>query len=393
MHLKKKTISYFIIIAICYLYIVTIASSFGVGLDILGAGERRSTFLIFIVVIGALCIISNRMLSYNRIILSGMLLTIYMFFLGIRHNTDVMAWLSCSVLWFLVMLIAYNMKFGDEDMIPLSTIFVVTSIALSITYIYGTVRPGRISSVASSNSIYYVLGAAPFIFLTPVTWVQIAALCVSSAAIIISGKSTCFVALVLIWMIFALKYFGRKRISSSQLLLGVVAMVLVLYGLWRIARFYAYSHAGSNVFLELWDELTSGGNGRASIYASAWRAFLEANILRQIIGHGFNTVNQAINIGTHNDFLMVLYNYGMIGFALYLFFWVCLIQGFFQLKRESSTFTLAYEASLIVFFCISMASNVLNTQIQFLLLCMFWGICSPGTRIQHQSNNCEGDNR
>ena len=200
MYLKKKTISYFIIIAICYLYIVTIASSFGVGLDILGAGERRSTFLIFIVVIGALCIISNRMLSYNRIILSGMLLTIYMFFLGIRHNTDVMAWLSCSVLWFLVMLIAYNMKFGDEDMIPLSTIFVVTSIALSITYIYGTVRPGRISSVASSNSIYYVLGAAPFIFLTPVTWVQIAALCVSSAAIIISGKSTCFVALILIWM-------------------------------------------------------------------------------------------------------------------------------------------------------------------------------------------------
>ena len=170
-------------------------------------------------------------------------------------------------------------------------------------------------------------------------------------------------------------------------------MVLVLYGLWRIARFYAYSHAGSNVFLELWDELTSGGNGRASIYASAWRAFLEANILRQIIGHGFNTVNQAINIGTHNDFLMVLYNYGMIGFALYLFFWVCLIQGFFQLKRESSTFTLAYEASLIVFFCISMASNVLNTQIQFLLLCMFWGICSPGTRLRHQSNICEGDNR
>ena len=369
MYLKKKTISYFIIIAICYLYIVTIASSFGVGSDILGAGERRSTFLIFIVVIGALCIISNRMLSYNRIILSGMLLTIYMFFLGIRHNTDVMAWLSCSVLWFLVMLIAYNMKFGDEDMIPLSTIFVVTSIALSITYIYGTVRPGRISSVASSNSIYYVLGAAPFIFLTPVTWVQIAALCVSSAAIIISGKSTCFVALILIWMIFALKYFGR------------------------IARFYAYSHAGSNVFLELWDELTSGGNGRASIYASAWRAFLEANILRQIIGHGFNTVNQAINIGTHNDFLMVLYNYGMIGFALYLFFWVCLIQGFFQLKRESSTFTLAYEASLIVFFCISMASNVLNTQIQFLLLCMFWGICSPGTRLRHQSNNYDGDNR
>lgn len=148
--------------------------------------------------------------------------------------------------------------------------------------------------------------------------------------------------------------------------------------LWQIIKNYTDANSFGGIFLSVIDEANTGGNGRFEIYTKTISEYSHLSIFKQIFGCGFNAINNAINIGTHNDFLMVLYNYGFVGFVIYITFFVQLVRDFLCLYREKSKYTFAFAVSLIVFFCVSMASNVLNTQIQFLLLCLFWGMTMPG---------------
>lgn len=178
-----------------------------------------------------------------------------------------------------------------------------------------------------------------------------------------------------------------KKISISKIVVRLCIALLLIIVLSTIFQTQTNIQIGE-VLENTWSELNSGGNGRSDIYASAWNEFLRSDIWGQLFGHGYNWINSVINIGTHNDFLMVLCNYGIIGFVLYMSFWFCLIQDILQLKKIDSDFLLPYEVSIVVFFAVSMGSNVINTQIQFLLLCVLWGICSPH---QCRNNSNRGD--
>lgn len=387
MRSKKKTIGYFLVIAICYMYIVTMTSSFGINIDIFGLATRRAQLLIMVALMGIICVISGRMLAYNSILKSGALLMLYMFILGINQNGNLASWISCSVMWYFIFLIFYNMDFCSMDIIAVAPILFGTSVILSAVYIYGTLSVHTIISVASSNSIYFVLCALPFVFLIPKVKWQLIGLFAATATILISKKGTCLLALAIIWGIFAVKSLNVKKISISKIVVRLCIAVLLIIVLTTIFQTQTNIQI-SEVLENTWSELNSGGNGRIDIYASAWNEFLRSDIWGQLFGHGYNWINSVINIGTHNDFLMVLCNYGLIGFVLYMSFWFCLIQGILQLKKIDSNFLLPYEVSIVVFFAVSMGSNVINTQIQFLLLCVLWGICSPH---QCRNNSNRGD--
>lgn len=377
----KRTVGYLLVLAISYMYIVTTASSFGINIVSFGIDTHRAQLLMMVALIGIICVIYGKVLTYNNILKAGLFLMLYMFLCGLNQNGNWASWISCSIMWYFIILIIYNMDFKKEDIVTIAPLLWMTAVVLSIIYIYGTLNIHTITSVASSNSIYYVLCALPFVFLVPrIKW-QIIGLFVVTATILISGKGTCLFALAVIWIIFAVKRLDLKKMSVSKMVIRTLAIVLL--GVAFVNFFQAQTDLQIVKIIEdTWTELNSGGNGRSSIYATAWNVFLKSDIWGQLVGHGFNWIDSAINIGTHNDFLMVLCNYGLIGFGLYIFFWFHLIQTIYSLKRMRSDFLVAYEVSIVVFFAVSMGSNVINTQIQFLLLCVLWGICSP-----HQCRN------
>lgn len=381
MRIKKKTIGFFLIIAIGYMYIVTMASSFGINIAAFGIATHRAQLLLMIALIGAVCMIHGRILIYNNILRAGAFLMLYMFVCGINQNGAWTAWISCSVMWYFIILIIYNMNFSREDIVAMAPILWGVAVVLSIIYIYGMLNTHTITSVASFNSIYYVLCALPFVFLiSKIKW-QIIGLFVVTATVLISGKGTCLLALVVIWIIVAIKRLNLRKIAISKLIVRVGITIILIVAF--VSVFQAQTNMQiTEIIKDTWLELNGGGNGRSDIYQAAWKEFLKSDIWRQLVGHGYNWIDSALHIGTHNDFLMILCNYGLIGFGLYIFFWYSLIHGIVELKKIESEFLMAYEISIVVFLAVSMGSNVINTQIQFLLLCVLWGICSP-----HQFRN------
>ena len=375
MKINKKNIGNFLIIVICYMYIVTMAASFGINIDIFGITAHRAQLLIIIILIGMIYVIYGRILIYNSILKFGMFLVLYMFFLGINHNDNLFSWISCSIMWYFIILIIYNMDFNEENIITIAPILFGIFSILSMIYIYGKLNINTITSVANTNSIYFVLCSLPFVFLmSKIEW-QLLGLFIATATILISEKGTCLLALIIVWFIFIIKNLNLKKESIFKV---IVRLVILIFGIIAFTTIFQKQIDIQiiDIIRDTWIELKNGGNGRSSIYIATWNEFLKSDVWEQLIGHGYNWINHAINIGTHNDFLMVLCNYGIIGFVLYLAFWVELIQGVFKLKKMHSKFVLAYEVSILVFFAVSMGSNVFNTQIQFLLLCILWGMCS-----------------
>lgn len=381
MRIKKKTIGFFLIIAIGYMYIVTMASSFGINIAAFGIATHRAQLLIMVTLIGTICVIRGKVLRVNSALKVGGFLMLYMFFCGFGRSGNWTAWISCSVMWYFIILIIYNMDFSNADIGKIAPILWGIAVGLSIIYIYGSLNTYTIISVASFNSIYYVLCAVPFIFLiSKIKW-EIIGLFIVTATVLISGKGTCLLALAIIWILFVIKRLNLKKVSVSKLIVRVGLAIFL------IVAFVSFFQTQTNIQVaeiikDTWLELNGGGNGRSSIYAMAWNEFLKSDIWRQFVGHGYNWIDSTLKIGTHNDFLMILCNYGLIGFVGYIFFWYYLIRNIFELKKMESDFLMAYEVSIIVFFAVSMGSNVINTQIQFLLLCVLWGICSP-----HQCRN------
>lgn len=199
---KYNFVQLFSAVAICYMYIATIGTSFGISTDPLSLGERRVYLLIAILVIGLVYIIISGRLLVNKTIRYGIILTLYMLLLGFGTSTNKISWFSCVGMWIFIILIQYNLDYSSQEDKILPNILCISSILISLTYIYGIITEGTVISVASTNSIYYVLCAMPLIFLSSTTPLVIFALLASSAAILISAKSTCLIALAFIWIAF-----------------------------------------------------------------------------------------------------------------------------------------------------------------------------------------------
>lgn len=376
MQSEVKKICLLSIMAIFYMYISTICTAFEINIVIFNLFSDRALLLTIIVLIGLVVIGCKRYFRYNKIITSGLILAIYMTMIGCySRNMGLLSWISCSSMWVLVIAIFYNYQ-GNEVEDRYKNLFAYLGALLAIIYIVGSITPRFIATIVSINSIYYVLCAIPFVIKCPNRVVRLVLLMIVTTATIISGKSTCVVAIALIWIIMLI--YDKKK-GQSVSLSGVMAFLTALVaflGMWSFLKAHLASGSIVEVFLDVWKEFSLGGNGRSEIYQLALSKYSESNLFGQLFGHGFGAIDDAMSIGTHNDFLMVLYNYGVIGVILYVHFWISLI---FECRKQilnRKNEYIAFLSSIIIYFVLSMASNVLNTQIQFLLLCVFWGIYS-----------------
>ena len=118
------------------------------------------------------------------------------------------------------------------------------------------------------------------------------------------------------------------------------------------------------------------GSGRDIVWRNVLDTYSKSPVLEKIIGHGHYSaiiVNRGHNIdlSAHNDFLEVLFDYGIIGLILYLLLHIYLIKRLFFLKRNKSELFLPYLASYITMFIMSMVSHLILYPTYFTFLATF----------------------
>lgn len=216
----------------------------------------------------------------------------------------------------------------------------------------------------SSNQIYYIALLLPFSFLQNKKISKYIYLIITLLLVMISFKRSALVFTSIIFIIAI--YFDYKNNNKIRFINKVLISASIL-----LIGYFSYKYI---------DEYTDGyitnrmgnmqedqGSGRMDIYQTVWNKYIQQPGINQLIGIGFNNVRKqhwAVGSGfnhyfsSHNDFLEILVDFGIIGLIIYLIYIFRLIRNVFSIKRVNDKYYQANLAVLIIFFIMSMVSHL-----------------------------------
>jgi len=119
------------------------------------------------------------------------------------------------------------------------------------------------------------------------------------------------------------------------------------------------------------------GSDRLDIYAAVWKLQLDSSPLEWIFGHGHRYVEAHFGYPAHNDFLEVLYDYGLVSFFVYLLFLFQLISysaKFFILRNTLIEERAAFLGALVLFVFLGMMNCFITIPFYFSTLMLYFGL-------------------
>jgi len=292
-----------------------------------------------------------------------------------------------SVLFWPLVLLAFHSIFKNTNISIqkfLKFWFALAIFTSVLVYQISVFKTGLLSNYgisATINYIFYPLLITPWILLYNNKKIILFWLFLILTLSLFSVKRSAILIIVLIAGIYIFNVYFKN--TKKQLITKILVIVVILFASLKV---YNFVDSLNNSYLSSRFEnvLDDEGSGRLDVYRSVIQLQKESEFANWIIGHGHNGVQkdnfvksdntgEARNLSAHNDLLEVLYDYGIIGLILYLYFIVLIIKRFFYLKKTDSPFFLAYTSSLIIFLIMSFGSHLILYPTYFIFLTSFWG--------------------
>ena len=226
--------------------------------------------------------------------------------------------------------------------------FSVTSLGMSIEW--------------ASNQIYYVILLLPLFFMSSKGSRKYFVLFLVLMATVLSYKRTALLSVVLVCLICLYYDFlkQKRNITKNLIVLFIIASLFIL----SFSFFDDYT--GGIVSSRVESIQEDNGSGRLDIYQSLINAFSGLRLEQMVFGFGYNHVltsgfahADGHNVSAHNDFLEVLFDFGIVGLFLYLIFIFRLFKTTMLCKTFNSKLYQACLASICFLLLMSMLSHLM----------------------------------
>lgn len=378
-------ISHYLIILMVYLF-ARMNSYFTVQ-----AGGNEQLLLIGRIVIVTMSIFLLVRVRYipKNITVGFVVLTGFCFFLTGAQNQstsiDLLTNFITQMWWvsFYLVSYVYLLRISDEEKKKLIIIGVIAFYVFSLRYAVWLLSTNRLWSPGGINSIYYCLLLMPLCYLMDKKLIKYSMLFITALLTIISNKRTALISIILCGFLPPLLEKGDKksRKKISALLLLMIVCIALVYVSEYISKFYDISILDRMMSIQ-----EDGGSGRVVTYELVWETIKNSDLIKLLFGHGYNAVFiDRISVSSaHNDFLEVLYDYGAIGFILYVSLLFTFIKEAFRLWTSRSKYFSAYFAAMLIYITLSSISHLIiyPTYIVFLIFIIAAGFSE--TEVQHK---------
>lgn len=196
---------------------------------------------------------------------------------------------------------------------------------------------------------YYIVALFPFALMLKAKSLRVIAIALITYGAVYSLKRGAILALVLMGFCSSFLYIffvsnRSKRGRNIIALISVWAVALVVGGLFVRANWEVVEH-----------RLNQASN-REEVYRRSFEAIGKSEIYEIMIGHGSRQSEQAIKANTHNDWLFLLYDYGIVGVVLMLNVYLSLMWMIWKLCKLKSPLSLPLLSSLILMACVQQYS-------------------------------------
>lgn len=279
-------------------------------------------------------------------------------------------------LWPSIFLYFYNYSQDGETDTLLKTLFVVLTLFFSFqVYLEANmIRDSiAIASMLQVNEIYYLVLVLPWIFLFNGKYynmIKIVLLVLILWLTFYSLKRTAMVAIGFAFFAYLLALLRQGKLKFSTVL-GLSVLLIIGYNLLISVN----AEYGGRIFERFGDMESDQGSGRIDIYKNVLEAIYNFDIGNFLFGGGRGNIGQYTHgYSAHNEFLEVLFSWGVLGLILYIIFLVKLFIKYISSDKHMDIYPLKI-ASLGIFVAMSITSHLVIYPYLFCILTSFWGYC------------------
>lgn len=268
--------------------------------------------------------------------------------------------LIANVLIFIAPLLSllgsYNIAFQYEKKNYTFVIIMLTILACLYSYfsIYSTYN--ILGERGHFGVAYYALYLLPIMLACDKRWLRVISILIVSVIIISSIKRGGLIALVLGLFAYLLvsQFISKKGLKTTIILfITLVALVILFYVL--------INYLGDNIIERLSDRDDETGSGRLDIWNSLIQRLGMQDFEFWIFGNGHMSTTKYSweNLTAHNDFLEIIYNYGIFNFIFYVLFFGSTTLYTITAIRQKNTYAPALAAILTIFAVLSVVSIII----------------------------------
>lgn len=320
----------------------------------------------------------SRMENSGKLLLTFTFLTVISTFLGV--TPDIPFWRQAihlmvfvSVFWTVYIATEQFGRTGCVGIIKFSYIII------AIVYIFSIITRKKIEG----NVVYYLLMFLPLTSMIKSNLLRKILYLLQGFAVLVSNKRTALIALVCYCL--CSEWMNNKSITGRKKVYKGIAYVLVV-----IILYIAFPVICQKLNITVFNELEAshiaedGGSNRLFIYGQLWMAQKNSDLLHWGIGSGYNSVllsgicTDGVlggNVSAHNDFLEVLYDYGILGLVSYVSFFACIIRNAIKMKKDEYKYVVPFTASILMVLSISLTSHLIIYLNYYALIFAFWALC------------------
>ena len=274
------------------------------------------------------------------------------------------------ILWPLIFEMSYfAILYHPERIEPIRKVFWVIMVWGTILYL--TSKGGNMDRVISllPNAVFTPLLSVPILMVNQNKRYVFFILLIISVLVLVSMKRSSMLIIATSWLAYVLPMLKMR----NKVLGFVMAGVILGAGLFFFMKMN--DAMGGQIMERIDREETDTGKNRLAIWEVTWAMIQNSTIKGFLVGHGHFGVrnNSILEISAHNDFMEVIYDYGLISFALYLGLWIYVLQRWWYLKKTESSLLFPYTLSLAIFIFMSLVSHLILYISYFNFLVILWG--------------------
>lgn len=181
----------------------------------------------------------------------------------------------------------------------------------------------------SADISFSIVVFLPFVFLCRNNILNILFLLASSYAILLTAKRSVIIALVATLLVYL---YNRYFVNAKTFYQRIRSILIVILMVFAVQLYFKMNVEESEYMLERFENLSEdGGSDRDKIYPMLLRGVKESYLEEFWFGHGYQAVEKWVGHPAHNDYIEIIYDYGVIPLILYV---ACIISMFMYAVRN-----------------------------------------------------------
>ena len=294
-------------------------------------------------------------------------------FLLLKNYSNIMYYMRTFLeasLWIYIYLFFYTLKlrYDIEKYIPkFIIIFFTISIGLFLRNYFLNNSIGNTGRHYIES--YYAVALIPAISLLKGKY-KYAFFMVTIICSIIAGKRTGMITCIVTIIMYVLMV-GKGFTNKIKTILFGSVLLLVLF-----LTLNQFMGKEIDAIVERIENIEEDeGSGRGSIYKDLYNEIANNDDFSSFtFGKGYNEVinsKGSEGFSAHNEFIEVAYDYGIIGFIIFVFVFIAIFR-IYRITKEHQN-KVALLLSFIIFLMFSLTSHTILATTSIVFLCMTWG--------------------